>query len=91
LRDLKDGNVLLPPDLDTTSGLEVVPVHNNVNHEVQGDGHPRNRCVAMKLGKAEKSSGAVVVRMQESEGLLLKEEENGVNELEVLREVVQLV
>jgi len=45
----------------------------------------------MKLGEAEKSSGAVVVRVQESEGLLLEEEEYSVNELEILCEVVQLV
>ena len=42
----------------------------------------------MELGEAEKSSGAMVVRMQESEGLLLEKEKHGVNELEVLCKVV---
>jgi hypothetical protein len=40
LEDLHDGDVLLPPDADTTCGLEVVPVHDDVDHQVQGDGNP---------------------------------------------------
>lgn len=40
LDDLHDGDVLLPPDADATCGLEVVPVHDNVDGQVQGDGNP---------------------------------------------------
>jgi hypothetical protein len=34
LSDLEDGDVLLPPDADSTRGLEVVPVHDDVDGEV---------------------------------------------------------
>jgi len=40
LNDLKTGDPLLPPDADPTGTLEVVPVHHNVDHEVQGNGDP---------------------------------------------------
>jgi hypothetical protein len=40
LEDLHDGDVLLPPDADATCGLEVVPVHDDVDHQVQGNGDP---------------------------------------------------
>jgi hypothetical protein len=40
LSDLKTGDPLLPPDADTTGRLEVVPVHDNVNHQVEGNGNP---------------------------------------------------
>lgn len=40
LDDLHDGDVLLPPDTDATCGLEVVPVHDDVNGEVESDGNP---------------------------------------------------
>ena len=40
LGDLKPGDPLFPPDLDTTSGLKVVPVHDDVNREVKSDWNP---------------------------------------------------
>ena len=40
LRNLKSGDPLFPPDLDTTSRLEVVPVHDDVNREVKSDWNP---------------------------------------------------
>lgn len=40
LDDLHDSDVLLPPDADATCGLEVVPVHDDVDGQVQGDGDP---------------------------------------------------
>ena len=40
LDDLHDGDVLFPPDADAPGALEVVPVHDDVHHEVQGDGDP---------------------------------------------------
>lgn len=40
LDDLETSNPLLPPDADTTSTLEVVPVHDNVHGQVKGDGNP---------------------------------------------------
>lgn len=40
LDDLETGDPLLPPDADATSALEVVPVHDDVNHQVESDGNP---------------------------------------------------
>ena len=40
LGDLHDGDVLLPPDADATRGLEVVPVHDDVHHQVENNGDP---------------------------------------------------
>lgn len=60
-------------------------------HEVQRNGDPRHRGVAEELGVAEESGGAVVVGVEEGERLLLEEEEAGVDQLEVLGQVVELV
>ena len=90
LGDLEDGDVLLPPDADATRGLEVVPVHDDVNGEVEGDDDPGDGGVAEELGVAEKSGGTVVVGVEESQGLLLEDEEDGVNELKVFGQVVEL-
>ena len=37
---LEASNPLLPPDTDPTSTLEVVPVHDNVDCQVQGNNSP---------------------------------------------------
>lgn len=42
LGNLENGDVLLPPDADSTSALEVVPVHDDVHEQVQSNWHPRN-------------------------------------------------
>jgi hypothetical protein len=65
LDDLETGNPLLPPDTDTTSALEVVPVHNDVNEEVQDDGNPRDGGGADELGVAEESGSTMVVAVEE--------------------------
>ena len=90
LGDLQDGDVFLPPDADATGGLEVVPVHDDVDGEVEGDDNPGDGGVAEELGVAEKSGGTVVVGVQEGQGLLLEDKEDGVNQFEVLGQVVQL-
>ena len=87
---MQDGDVFLPPDADATGGLEVVPVHDDVDGEVEGDDNPGDGGVAEELGVAEKSGGTVVVGVEEGQGLLLEDEEDGVNQLEVLGEVVEL-
>ena len=66
LGDLADCDVLLPPDADAARALEVVPVHDDVNSQVQGDDGPGNRGVADELSVAEQSRGAMVVSMEES-------------------------
>ena len=40
LGDLKTGDPLLPPDLNATRTLEVVPVHDNVYQQVEADDSP---------------------------------------------------
>ena len=65
LSDLSDGDVLLPPDADASRTLEVVPVHDNVDSQVEGDDGPRDGSVADKLSVAEEGSCAVVVGVEE--------------------------
>lgn len=118
LDDLETGDPLLPPDADAAGRLEVVPVHDDVDSQVEGDWDPRDGGRANELGVAEESSGAVVVAVEEgcavlatamtgcariktrdggtgasgelTERLLLEEEEDGVEELKVLGQVVEL-
>lgn len=40
LHNLSSGDPFLPPDSDATRALEVVPVHENVNHEVECNWDP---------------------------------------------------
>jgi hypothetical protein len=90
LHNLQTRDVLLPPDADAAGALEVVPVHNYMDQQVDGDGHPLHRSQADQLGVAEEGRGAVVVGVEEGQGLLLEEEEDGVYQFEVFGEVVQL-
>ena len=65
LGDLADRDVLLPPDADAARALEVVPVHDYMDSQVQGDDRPRNGSVADELGVAEHSGRAMVVSVEE--------------------------
>ena len=65
LDDLQCCDVLLPPDLDPASVLKVVPVHDNVNHQVQCNRYPRNWRVSDQLRVAEKCRCAMMVSMEE--------------------------
>jgi hypothetical protein len=66
LGDLANGDVLLPPDADASRTLEVVPVHDNVDSQVERDDGPRDGCVPDELGVAEESGRAMVVGVEES-------------------------
>lgn len=66
LGDLETGNPLLPPDTNATGALEVVPVHDNVDHQVECNWDPRDGSQANKLGVAEQGSGAMMVTVEES-------------------------
>ena len=46
LYDLETGDPLLPPNPNTSCTLEVVPVHDNMNQQVEGNWHPRDGCQA---------------------------------------------
>ena len=82
---------MLPPDFDAAGGLEVVPVHDDVDEEVEGDGNPGDGGEADELGVAEEGGGAVVVGVQEGEGFFLEDHEDCVKEFEIFGEVVELV
>lgn len=65
LDDLHHGDVLLPPNADAPGALEVVPVHDDVDHEVEGDDGPGDGRVADELSVAEKGGRAMVVGVEE--------------------------
>lgn len=65
LDDLEAGNPLLPPAADTTGALEVVPVHDDVDREVQANDDPRDRGRAHELSVAEESGGTMVIAVEE--------------------------
>jgi hypothetical protein len=65
LDDLETRDIFLPPDSDASRTLEVVPIHENVNHEIQSNHDPGNRCKTNQLGIAEEGSGTVVVTVEE--------------------------
>jgi len=88
LGDLASGEVLLPPDLVSNGSSGVVSVHENVDGQVENDGDPRDGSATVKLNVAQKSGVGVVEDVEELEGLLLRDQEEGVDELPVLEEVV---
>jgi hypothetical protein len=90
LDDLQTCDPLFPPDANTPSALEIVPVHDNMDHQVQSDGDPGHRGVANQLAVAQNGRCTVVVAVEECQGLLLEEQEYGVEEFEVLGQVGQL-
>ena len=65
LDDLKASDPLLPPNVDAPSTLEVVPVHEDVNGQVQDNRDPRHRGITHELGVAQKGRGTVVVAVEE--------------------------
>lgn len=66
LSDLHAGDVLLPPGLDAAGSEEVIPVHDNVNGQVERNDNPRDRRPAKHLGEAEQSGSTMVVGVKES-------------------------
>jgi hypothetical protein len=90
LEDLQHGNVLLPPDTNATGTLEVVPVHDDVDEQVDGDRHPLHGSHPDKLGVAKESGSTVVVGVEEGQWLLLEDKEDRVNELDIFVQVVEL-
>jgi hypothetical protein len=66
LDDLHNGDVLLPPDADSTRALEVVPVHDDVDGQVERNRNPGHGRVTQELSVAEESGGTMVVSVQES-------------------------
>lgn len=52
LSNLESGDPFLPPDTDTASGKEVVPVHHNMDEQVDGDWDPLHRGCSNELSIA---------------------------------------
>lgn len=52
LHNLHHCDVFLPPYPHSPCTLEVVPIHDDVNHEVEGDGDPGHCSVAYQLSVA---------------------------------------
>lgn len=65
LNDLKAGDPLLPPAADSPRALEIVPVHDDVNSQVQRDHNPRHGRATKELGVAENGCSAMVVAVEE--------------------------
>lgn len=89
--DLGSGNPLLPPDSNTSRALEVVPVHDDVDKQVQGDWDPRDRGVTNKLSVAKKSCSTVMIGVQKGQRLSSQKQKDGINEFNVLGNVVEVV
>ncbi|KAH3664075.1 hypothetical protein OGAPHI_004789 [Ogataea philodendri] len=91
LQNLESGDPFFPPDADSSGCQEVVPVHDHVNKQVQGDGNPRDGGQTDKLCVAQQSGGTVVVSVEEGEFFLFHHQEQRVDELGELCKVVQVV
>jgi len=91
LNDLHGSEIFLPPDSSTSSSAEVVPVHENVDSQVQDDRNPRDRGGSDKLSVAKQCSHTVVEPVKEFELLLLDDEEDGVKQLPVLDQIVKVI
>lgn len=52
--------------MNASCGLKIVKVHDDVDHEIECDGDPRDRRLVDELGKAEESRGAMMICMEES-------------------------
>jgi hypothetical protein len=61
-----------------------------VDQQVDGDGNPLHGSQTNQLCVAKQSSSTVVIGVEEGQGLLLEDEEDGVQELDVFVDVVQL-
>ena len=90
LQDLKSGDPLLPPNANATRTLEIVPIHDHVNQQVQVDDDPLDRRGADQLSVTQECGGTVVVGVQERQGLLLEEQEDGIDQFDVFGQVVEL-
>jgi hypothetical protein len=61
-----------------------------VDEQVDGDRDPLHSGQTDELSVAQESGGTVVVGVEEGQGLLLEDEEDGVEQLDVFVDVVQL-
>ena len=90
LQDLKTGYPLLPPNANAARTLEIVPIHDHVDQQVDVNNHPLHGRRTDQLRVAEQSSGSMVVRVKECQGLLLEEQKDGIDQLDIFGQVVEL-
>lgn len=62
---LKARDPFFPPDADAAGALEVVPVHEDVDGQIEGDGDPGDGRLARQLRVAEEDRCAVMVAVEE--------------------------
>ena len=62
--------------------------HEDVDGEVQDDGHPLDGGVSIELGEAEQCGRRVMEDVKEGKRLLLEGEEGGVEEFKVIERVI---
>lgn len=91
LNDLETSDPLLPPNSDASGSQEVVPVHDNMDTQIQGNGHPGNGSQTDQLGVAQQRGGTMMVGVQKGQLLLFHDQEHGIDELTELGQVVQVV
>ena len=65
LQYLKARDPFFPPDADPARALEVVPVHEDVDRQVEGNGDPGDWRLARQLRVAEEDCCAVMVAVEE--------------------------
>ena len=65
LQDLEAHDPFFPPDADTARALKVVPVHDDVDGEVEGDWDPGDGRLARQLRVAEEDGRAVMIAVEE--------------------------
>lgn len=62
-----------------------------MDKQVDGNRNPLYSGQTNQLSVAKEGRGTMVVSVEEGQGLLFEEEENGVNQFEVLGQIVELV
>lgn len=65
MNDLEHGNVLFPRDAHASRGLEVIPVHYDMDHEVEDYRDPRDGGQTNQLSVAEECGSTVMVGVEE--------------------------
>ena len=64
--DLQTGDPFLPPNPDASGALEVIPVHDDMDQQVEVNHDPRDCGGTNQLSVAEEGGRAVVVAVEES-------------------------
>lgn len=91
LSNLQGSKILLPPNAVSSSSASVIVIHQDVNHEVKDNRHPRHTGSAIQLSETQHHGHAMMVPMQKSDILSLHSQEHGVDQFPVLDEVIEVI